>query len=88
MHIKHEYDYRFKTAQFRDVVRVLEGAYQNATGDALEVQEVGDVDSLAKNMMTKVRPPPSTCSMPQDKAHLNPPPHTMRPPDDLLAAAH
>jgi len=52
LHITGEYDYRFKSPVYDTVVKVLQGAFANATGEPLEVvsAQVGD---LAKSMMTK-----------------------------------
>jgi len=52
LHVTHEYDYRFKTGLLDQIVRVLQEAFLNATGDPLEVVQT-DVQDLAKSMMTK-----------------------------------
>ena len=57
LHVTHDHDYRFKTPKFDQIVKVLRGAYMKATSNELEVQEVGDAASLARNMMTKVALP-------------------------------
>jgi len=53
IHLVDEYDYRFKSPMYEQVVIVLKDAYHSVTGKDLDVEEVGAVEDLARQMLTK-----------------------------------
>lgn len=52
VHVADEYDYRFKTANYKEAVDAIAKAYEGAMGEKLEVEDVTS-DQLAKQVFTK-----------------------------------
>ena len=50
IHLKDEYDYRFKSPMFNTVVAVLREAFTKVTGAALPFEDVDDVNKLAQQV--------------------------------------
>lgn len=53
LHVSDEYDYRFKSPLFSEVVAMLQHAFERVAGQKLQVVDM-DVDELARQVMTKV----------------------------------
>mmetsp|Transcript_3869 Transcript_3869/g.8765 ORF Transcript_3869/g.8765 Transcript_3869/m.8765 type:complete len:540 (-) Transcript_3869:484-2103(-) len=53
LHVANEYDYRFKTLQYLEVVQALCDAYEVAMKEKLEVVETDTSEDLAKQVLTK-----------------------------------